>query len=440
LGSRDNYDFNTTFLHKFDDEGHEIQIMGTMSGNLQDQVKRNYRETVPWINVLEWSDSTFTDESYQTIQADYVKPLGLVKLETGVRSRFRQIDFENRNSQNPFNQVYSGRNHLLYDDGIHALYFMGSSKIEKWEFQLGLRTEYYKIVTLQESNNAKNTKEDINVFPTLHVSNSTGKNKFMAGYSRRVNRPNIRFLNPYEEFDDAYNVDRGNPDLDPEFSHSVEFNYLRYFGQSTASANLFYRQTDNAISRVRRLYDPLSNNGVMLNTFENMNKQASLGVEASVRHSFTKWFQFDGNYSFFRYSIEGQTNNQPVNTSSINHSFRTNLVFRIGKNTTLSANAMYNSPSVTAQGKRGAFFNNGISVRQQVLDRRGTITLSARNPIGKFRWEFESRGEGFDDYFYRQPYMPILTAGFSYRLNEGVRRKRSSNGERTEEFSSDMEL
>jgi outer membrane receptor protein involved in Fe transport len=439
-GSRDNYDINSTFLHKFDNEGHELQIMGTMSGNRDDQRKRNYREMVPWLNVAEWFDSTWTKELYQTIQADYVKPLGLVKLETGLRSRFRQIDFENRNSQNPYTQISTGKNHFLYDDGIHAFYLMGSSKIEKWEFQLGLRTEYYRIETFQESNNQKNVKEDVNFFPTLHISNSIGNNKIMAGYSRRVNRPNIRFINPYEEFDDTYNVSRGNPELDPEFSNAIEINYLRYFGQSTASATLFYRQTDNAISRVRRLYNPLDDNGVMLNTFENMNKQASLGLEASIRHSLTKWFQIDGNYSFFQYSIEGQTNNQPVNTSSINHSFRTNLVFRIGKNITLSTNAMYNSPSVTAQGKRGAFFNNGISYRHQVLDRRGTITLSARNPVGKFRWEFESSGQGFDDYFYRQPYMPMLTAGFSYRLNEGIKRKRSSNGERTEDFSSEMEM
>ncbi len=435
-----NYDINSTFLHKFNDNGHELQIMGTMSGGNDRENVRNYSEKVPAIAIFEWYDSTWTDEQYQTIQVDYVKPFEVVKLETGIRSRFRQIDFENQNSQNPYSQINTGKNHFVYNDGIHAFYLMGSSKIEKWEFQLGLRTEYYIINTLQKSNNQSNTKEDINFFPTLHISNTIGNNKVMASYSRRVNRPNMRFINPYEEFDDAYNVDRGNPNLDPEFSNALEINYLRYFGQSTASATVFYRQTENAIARVRRLYNPQDTNGVMLNTFENMNKQSSLGIEASIRHSLTNWLQVDGNYSFFHYNIEGQTNNQPINTSSINHSFRTNLVFRLGKNITLSANAMYNSPSVTAQGKRGAFFTNGISYRHQVLDRRGTITLSARNPVGKFRWEFESQGEGFDDYFYRQPYMPILTAGFSYRLNEGIRRKKATNGERTEDFSSEMEL
>ena len=169
----------------------------------------------------------------------------------------------------------------------------------------------------------------------------------------------------------------------------MEINYLRYFGQSTASATLFYRQTDNAISRVRYLYDPVNNPGLMLNTFENMNKNSSLGIEASVRHSFTKWLQFDGNYSFFHYKIEGFTNNMPVNTSSMNHTFRANLTFRVSKNGTLTANAMYFSPSVSPQGTR-CILQQWIKLPTSHFGQKGTISISMRNPFGKFRWEFTS--------------------------------------------------
>ena len=436
-GKRDNYDVNSTFLHKFDNEGHELQIMGSLSGNKFNNFGYN-DEFVDNIKTIEWQDSSWTAEQAQTIQLDYSKPFTFSKFETGAKSRFRQIDFENTNYNNPY-MLSNSVNHLLYDDQIHAVYIMGSSKIERWEFQLGLRTEYYRINLHQESDGSKSVKEDINFFPTIHLSNSTGNNKFMAGYSRRVNRPFIFFLNPYESFSDAYNVRRGNPNLDPEFSHALEINYLRYFGQSTASATLFYRQTDNAISRVRYLYDPVNNPGLMLNTFENMNKNSSLGIEASVRHSFTKWLQFDGNYSFFHYKIEGFTNNMPVNTSSMNHTFRANLTFRVSKNGTLTANAMYFSPSVSPQGTRGAFYNNGLSYRHHILDRKGTISISMRNPFGKFRWEFTSEGPNFYDYSYRQPNMPRITIGFSYKLNEGVKRQRT-NGEKTEDFSDDMEM
>ncbi|HON17998.1 MAG TPA: outer membrane beta-barrel family protein, partial [Salinivirgaceae bacterium] len=433
-GNQNNYDVNTTLIHKFNTEGHELQFMATVSGNQDDENIRNYLDNFNQ-NIHEWWDTIKTDENYQTMQIDYSRPLGLVKIETGARSRFRQIDFRNQTFNNPYIPSNQGINHFLYDDQIHAFYAIGKSKIENWEFQLGLRTEYYRIITEQKSNNEKNTKEDINFFPTFHISNSVGENKIMLSYSRRVTRPHIRFLNPYEEWDND-NVRKGNPLLDPEFSHSLELNYLRYFGQSTASGTVFYRQTDNSISSIQKLYD---NTGIIMMTFDNIRKQASLGVEISLRHSFTQWFQFDGNYSFFYSSISGEALGETVNNDSYNHSVRANLNFRVSRNTSVSGFVMYNSPSVTAQGKRGAFYNNGLSVRQQVLDRKGTITLSVRNPIGKFRWEFETSGNDFYNYTYREPYMPVVTLGFSYKINEGIRKKRT-NGERSEDFSPDMEL
>lgn len=437
-GNRTSYDLSSSFLHKFDNEGHELQLLGSLSSSKMSNHVRNYSEIKPSQSNLEWFDSSWTVENFQNIQLDYSIPVGLVKFETGAKSRFREIDFENHNTQNPFS-LQNPINHLLYNDQIHALYVIGSSKIESWEFQLGLRTEYYRIELFQKADNTKSIKSDINFFPTIHLSNSVGNSKFMVGYSRRVNRPMIYYLNPYETFYDIYNVSKGNPGLDPEYSHSIEVNYLRYFGQSTANATLFYRQTDNAISWVRRLYDPVNSPGIMLTTFENMNEQSSLGIEVGVRHSFARWLQFDGNYSFYNFRITGKIDGMEVNNNSINHTFRANLTFKVGRNAGITVNGMYNSPSASAQGKRGAYFNNGVSYRHHIFDRRGTVSLSIRNPIGKMRWEFTSSGAGFNDYVYRQPYMPIVTVGFSYKINDGIKRQRSS-GDRVEEFSGEMEM
>ena len=438
-GEGDNYDINATLLHKFDNDGHELQVMATMNGDNDFEQNKNYQEILPNGNITEWYDTAKTVENYQTLQIDYAKPLGLVKLETGFKSRFRDIDFLTYNSLNPYQTSGNSNNHFLYNDAIHAVYIMASSKIEEWEFQVGLRAEYFKIETYQEANNVNNTKEDVALFPTLHVSKSMGDNKFMAGYSRRVNRPHIRYLNPYQEFDDAFNVHAGNPDLDPEYSHSIEANYLRYFGKSTAGGTVFYRQTDNSISRVRRLYDTTDVNGIMLTTFDNMNKEASFGIEANIRYSITKWWQVDGNYSFFQYRLQGETNGENVDTESLNHNFRLNNMWRIGANISISAYGMYYSPSATAQGTRGGFFRSGFSYRHKVLNQQGTVTLSVRNPFGKFKWEFESKSASFDDYFIREPYTPTIMIGFNYRLNEGIK-KRRDGGERSEDYSSDMEI
>ena len=79
-GKRDNYDVNSTFLHKFDNEGHELQIMGSLSGNKFNNFGYN-DEFVDNIKTIEWQDSSWTAEQAQTIQLDYSKPFTFSNLK-----------------------------------------------------------------------------------------------------------------------------------------------------------------------------------------------------------------------------------------------------------------------------------------------------------------------------------------------------------------------
>ena len=66
----------------------------------------------------------------------------------------------------------------------------------------------------------------------------------------------------------------GNPDLDPEFTSSVEFNYLKTWGEQTLSASLYYHYTDNVIENVQFLHG-----GTMESTFLNVANSQNTGLE-----------------------------------------------------------------------------------------------------------------------------------------------------------------
>ena len=455
-GKRSSYDLNGTFLHKFDNEGHELQVMGAFSGFMRDTDNNNYRKEEKNGAVIydkKIIDNSKSDEQLKTIQIDYSRNIftsifGNVKFETGYKSNFRTVDFNNTTNQSA---EITGKpavpNEFEYKDNIHALYATGSTKIGTFEVQLGLRGEYAIVETFQK-NAPKNDKnpnktETPSLFPTLHISKTINDNRFMGSYSRRITRPGIRYLNPYEEFTDRDNVSSGNPDLKAEYSNSLEFNYLRYFGQTTVGGTVFYRQTNDNISRITRLYEP--GGTTLLSTYENLNQNSSLGLEANFRHTLNKWCTLDGIYSFYRFHTWGELNGLDFDKESFNHSFRVNAGFRVTPVISISANGMYNTPSVTAQGKRGGFVNTGLSYRHQMLDRRATFTVSVRNPISPIipvRMEFWSEEKGqYESYTRTQPKMPVLTVGFSYRINDGIKRKRSQpSGDRSEEYSDDMEM
>jgi len=305
------------------------------------------------------------------------------------------------------------------------------------EYQLGLRGEYSRVYTEQKANDDSNTKEIFTVYPTLHFSYELNEtNKLMAGYSRRVHRPRTFFLNPYEERSDAFTIRKGNPDLDPEYAHSLEMNYLKYFKQSFFNATVFYRQTDNNIGRIQKAI----NDNMVLLTFENINKETSLGAEFSGRHKFGKWLSANLSYSFFRYTIDGETSGEDLSNESVNHKVRGNANVRFGPNSNLQMFGMYYSPSVTSQGERDGFFFTGFGYKHLLLDRKLTLSLRVRNPFGNFKWRFTSEGSTFKNEFVRRPDFPVVYVGVTYRINEGFKQRRMEreNGGTSQDFSEGM--
>jgi len=432
------YELSGVYIHKFDEKDHELRLMATFSSNDDTESAYTLKDTLGTTTDIVEETLTETTENHNhgTFQADYELPLGSNKLEAGFKSSLRAIDYNQTGDiLNPI--PGSPSNEFVYQEDIHALYAMFSGPLGGVEYQLGLRGEYSRVYTEQKANDDSNTKEIFTVYPTLHFSYELNEtNKLMAGYSRRVHRPRTFFLNPYEERSDAFTIRKGNPDLDPEYAHSLEMNYLKYFKQSFFNATVFYRQTDNNIGRIQKAI----NDNMVLLTFANINKETSLGAEFSGRHKFGKWLSANLSYSFFRYTIDGETSGEDLSNESVNHKVRGNANVRFGPNSNLQMFGMYYSPSVTSQGERDGFFFTGFGYKHLLLDRKLTLSLRVRNPFGNFKWRFTSEGSTFKNEFVRRPDFPVVYVGVTYRINEGFKQRRMEreNGGTSQDFSEGM--
>ena len=70
----------------------------------------------------------------------------------------------------------------------------------------------------------------ISLFPSLFLSQKLkNKQELQISYTRRINRPNFFQLIPFTNYSDSLNITRGNPNLVPEFTNSIEFSYLKTF-------------------------------------------------------------------------------------------------------------------------------------------------------------------------------------------------------------------
>jgi len=315
----------------------------------------------------------------------------------------------------------------VYAQSTHAGYALASGEWNSLGYQLGLRGEYtYRDILLQT------TGENFNInrwdyFPTLHFSYQLPDNhQLMASYSRRIDRPRGWFLEPFLTWSDAYNVRRGNPDLQPEYINSWEMGYQKEFDRNSVSMEVYYRSTRNRIERIRSVYEE----NVMLQTFENVGIDYSLGTEVMLNMNLNTWWETSLTGNFYDYRVKGRLNQVDFDKHSFTWSLRWNHIFNITDNMRLQLNPYYSSPEVEAQEKESGYFAMHGAVRQSFMNNKLNFTLQVRDVFGTARHESEINGADFYSYRLYRHESPIVMLNLTWRINNyrnGQRRDRGGN-------------
>ncbi len=433
----DFYSINFNFLHNFNTEGHKLEGMAYYSGeegtdteeesevlaNLQFQRSNTYLERV-------FSLETEEEKEFR-LKLDYTYPFSETgRFEAGLLSR---IDAETEGLT--FEVFDQETNSWIVNDDftsvtdfrrdIHALYSTYSNAFGNFEYMAGLRGE----LTLREIQNTNAaTPSELNrfdLFPTIHTSYKIKENnELMASYSRRINRPSGRDLDPNPNYYNRYTIRIGNPDLEPEYTDSYELGALRRFGRSYISLDAFHRVTHNKIDRYQTLEDDI----FYLRT-GNFDNDYATGMELTGNVSFTKWLMVNASASMYRYRISGTLGEDAFDRSSTNWNGRMNTTLRFSESSRMQVNAFFRGPSVSAQGESKAMFFSNLSYRHEFFDKKLSATLSVRDPLGTAKFERESYGEDFNSWFQwkREPRVVMLT--LSYRLNNFKSEGRNGGGD-----------
>jgi outer membrane receptor protein involved in Fe transport len=432
------YSGRVNLFHKFDDFGQQLEAMADYSnqggGDLTDQSESVTDEN--W-NIVDAEPILIRtnedgDNHEWRFKVDYAKPYGEEgKLEAGAQALFdsdneKYFFYQWDYSANDWveNDLYS--NSSDFQRNIYSIYGIYSNTWKTFGYQLGMRGEY----TYREIQNAKSAEASLidrwDYFPTIHLSkNFKNKDQVLASYTRRIDRPRGWYLDPFVSYMDAYNIRQGNPYLQPEYIDSYELSYQKRLLGALFTLEGYYRVTKNKITRIRTLQD----DGIMLNTFENLDKDFATGVELMVNANPAKWFQLMISGTVYDYRLEGQVDDEQVDTRSTNWNANVNLVFVLPKEFRLQTNGRYFGPSVTAQGSSTGFFMTNLALKKDFFNRQLTTTFSIRDLFKSAKHEFTSEGEGFYSYMYFNREAPIFQLGLSWKINN----YKSKPGNRTDD-------
>lgn len=364
-------------------------------------------------------------EKMWLFQTDYVHPFSEDgKFEIGARSTIRNINNDyliEEFQDNAWVNLTNLSNNFVYDEKIHAVYTILGNKINKFSYQLGLRVEYSDVTTELLQNNEINARDYFNLFPSAHFTyDLPGQNAIQLSYSRRLRRPRFRDLNPFFTFSDARNIYSGNPDLDPEFTHSIELGHVKYWDKASLSSSVYYRRTTGLIQRIRSIDEE----GFTRTRPENLSNENAFGLEFTYSVSPVKWWKLNGDLNFYRAKTDGGNLGENFQAETYTMFGRATSRMTIWQNIDLQLRVNYRAPRETTQGRNKSITSIDLGASKDILQKKGTLTLSVRDLFNSRKRRYIAFGDDFyseGDFQWRAR---SVTLTLNYRLNQKKQRNR----------------
>lgn len=323
------------------------------------------------------------------LQGDYEQKLGENgKLEMGLRGEMRIIssDYLAEEKLTENFMVYRDLENLVdYYERIAAAYVQYALEKDKWGIQLGLRSEYTNIKVEDTKVETKDIKKSFNwVFPSATVSYKFSENlNASLGYSKRIQRPRFRQLNPFGGIDNPNELYFGNPDLNPSFRDLIELKVLYKNDKLTISPSFSAHYIDG-------FYDTqvLQDSSGLVTYFPiNLEQERILSAEVNLAYEPFKGWQFNVEARAREFTQKGFYEGVDFGNSFKNFSGELGLRGKLPLDIRIQATFFYYGTQGYLQYYRDPYYGINAGLSRKFLSDRLQVSLNVRNlfELGVYR-------------------------------------------------------
>lgn len=400
------------YTHKWNDN-HTLDIIAGYN-NWGGPSWRSYYEDIEYPDrkdeKYQEQNMDMSTRSWET-KIDYTNKFSdWLKIEAGYNGRYSHedtpTDTYTGTSQADMKQNEELYNRFIYNNNVSAIYATLGGNIQKFSFSAGLRAEAWQIKTRSlrygetEAGVTPFKKNNFALFPSLFLSYSLPHdNEMQINYTRRIRRPWGGQLNSFHDISDPTNVSYGNPELQPQYSNSLELNYLKSWTFHMLSLSAYVRTTSDMMNRISYL-----DGDVMYSTWANVADQVNSGCEIVSKNSF--WNRFDltttvnlynnhisgWNYDFLAESgrivpLSGKKQN------SFAWSARMMANIKLPWAISMQATGNYNSKMLSAQGSRQGGWSVDLGLRKSFGP--WSLSLNCRDLFDSRRFKSSTNGPDY---------------------------------------------
>jgi len=424
------FDWNVDYTHKYKKEGEELDLSTQWTHSLGITDYTNYYSGV-FQNVK--NDINGVNNEY-TLQADYTLPINTTyKLEAGAKYIIRRLSSTNDiYDPNGTDFIYDAINSssYSYDQNVNAEYAVFTINLSKaYSILAGVRDEYTTIngdpQSLSETNLTPFSQDYNVVVPSLTLQDKLSATQTIKlAYSKRITRPSLQFLNPFDNRTNIQGQSVGNPELSPEISQTVEFDYNAFIKTSIVNLSAYYKHTANLIEGIAVPISVVVNNvaeGGTLTTYQNIGSNNSLGGSFFGSITPFKILTILGNINAYTYKPDPSGVfhlDQTENGTYIQYGGFLRGTLTLPKDIVAEAFAFGSSARRTIQGTNPSFSIFGIGVRKQFDKKKYSIGLNAIQPFSTYKsFDTNISSPGFSQSSKFQ--LPFRSFGLTFSYNFG---------------------
>jgi hypothetical protein len=254
---------------------------------------------------------------------------------------------------------------------------------KQWSVQGGLRVENTNFDGYSVTLDRRNKQNYTSLFPSASISfTPNDKHKISVNYSRRIDRPNYRSLNPFIMYLDKYTYNVGNPFLNPQFTNTFG---VTYGFNNFVFLTVNYSHTTNSISEILGI--DLERQATF-QTMTNLNLSENFSANLSAPIPVTKWWLINTNLTSFY-----NRNELPENRVLSQLAFQSNImnIFTLPHNFKFEVTGFYQSPMVFSVFEMEQQYKMDLGLSTSLLNNQLRIKASFTDVFNTFQFKAKTQ-------------------------------------------------
>lgn len=325
------------------------------------------------------------------------------KLETGGKTTGKSLNSENTfavydHTTGTYGSDDQRSNVFRYNNTIYAAYANLSVNFKKWGFSTGMRYERTILNALFKDTTLALAPFN-NWVPQVLISRMFGdKQSLKFGYTTRLVRPYVSYLNPTPVSNDSLNVQVGNPYLQPENIHRFQLSYTASYTKLFTDLALFFNNNRNSIEQVR---EPVAD-GVFRNTWKNIGSNRRLGLSASFTWKPSASFNIGGTLTTqYVWLNSGDMN---IRNEGLMKQLVLRSTYTFSKGYSIYFYGFFDGSNLALQGKRTGWKYYSMTLSKKWKEDRFELNLRMDAFLTRYTWITERIATGDFDQSLRTRY------------------------------------